>query len=178
MERKLIFDYIIVGTGPAGAVIAKTLSDDKRTSVLVLEAGGNNDKDKPISDSTMASELEEQFFPQYFWQGEGVPQAGLDDRTFEWTTGRLLGGGSSINGEQYVRPTGKVFKEWERLLGPLWSPNRAVLRFKRLEKYNGKTNNASARGYRGRIDIRQAPDKSDIHGKKISYCNRASYRLP
>jgi choline dehydrogenase len=167
MERKLIFDYIIVGTGPAGAVIAKTLSDDKRTSVLVLEAGGNNDKDKPISDSTMAAELEEQFFPQYFWQGEGVPQAGLDDRTFEWTTGRLLGGGSSINGEQYVRPTGKVFKEWERLLGPLWSPNRAVLRFKRLEKYNGKTNNASARGYRGRIDIRQAPVNPTSMAKKL-----------
>lgn len=167
METKLIFDYIIVGTGPAGAVIAKTLSDDKRTSVLVLEAGGNNDKDKPISDSTMASELEEQFFPQYFWQGEGVPQTFLDDRAFEWTTGRLLGGGSSINGEQYVRPTGKVFKEWEKLLGPLWSPKRAVLRFKRLEKYNGKTNNASARGYRGRIDIRQAPVNPTSMAKKL-----------
>ncbi|MGG1554729.1 GMC family oxidoreductase [Paenibacillus ferrarius] len=167
MERELDFDYIIVGTGPAGAVIAKTLSDDKRTSVLVLEAGGNNDKDKPISDSTMASELEERFFPQYFWQGEGVPQTGLDDQAFEWTTGRLLGGGSSINGEQYVRPTGKVIKEWERLLGPLWSPKRAILRFKKLEKYNGKTNNASAHGYRGRIDIRQAPVNPTSMAKKL-----------
>ncbi|KQX68097.1 GMC family oxidoreductase [Paenibacillus sp. Root444D2] len=178
MEKKLTFDYIIVGTGPAGAVIAKTLSDDKRTSVLVLEAGGNNDKDKPISDSTMASELEEQFFPQYFWQGEGVPQAGLDDQTFEWTTGRLLGGGSSINGEQYVRPTGEVLKEWEKLLGPLWSPNRAVLRFKRLEKYNGKTNNASARGYRGPIDIRQAPVNPTSMAKKLVTAIERATGLP
>ncbi len=105
------FDYIVVGTGPSGAVIAKTLTDDKKTSVLVLEAGENNDKDTPISDSQFALELEENFFPQYFWQGEGVPQKEIDNRTFEWTTGRLSGGGSSINGEQYVRPTPSVLRE-------------------------------------------------------------------
>ena len=53
MATNFIFDYIIVGTGPAGAVLAKTLSDDKKTSVLVLESGENNDKDKPIRDSTI-----------------------------------------------------------------------------------------------------------------------------
>ena len=77
------FDYIVIGTGPAGAVIAKTLTDDKETSVLVLEAGKNNDRDRPISDSRFAPELEENFFSQYFWQGEGIPQEGVNDRTFE-----------------------------------------------------------------------------------------------
>jgi choline dehydrogenase len=105
--------------------------------------------------------------PSIFGKEKVSRKRGLDDRTFEWTTGRLLGGGSSINGEQYVRPTGKVFKDWERLLGPLWSPNRAVLLFKRLEKYYGKTNNASARGYRGRIDIRQAPVNPTSMAKKL-----------
>ncbi|MCE5172363.1 GMC family oxidoreductase [Paenibacillus profundus] len=168
MKRELTFDYIVIGTGPAGAVIAKTLTDNKRTSVLVLEAGGNNDKDEPIRDSVFAPELEERFFPNYFWQGEGVPQAGLDDRVFEWTTGRLLGGGSSINGEQYVRPTSAVFKEWERLLGPLWSPERAIQRFKRLEKYNGETNNPAAHGFHGRIDIRQAPAAPTSMAEKLT----------
>ncbi|MET3545538.1 choline dehydrogenase [Paenibacillus favisporus] len=168
MSRKLTFDYIIVGTGPAGAVIAKTLSDHKEVSVLVLEAGGNNDKDTPIRDSTFALELEEQFFPQYFWQGEGVPQEELDERAFEWTTGRLLGGGSSINGEQYVRPTSAVFREWEKLLGPLWSPRRAIRRFKKLEKYNGETDNLNARGFNGRIDIRQAPVNPTSMAEKLT----------
>ncbi|HVH96382.1 MAG TPA: NAD(P)-binding protein, partial [Bacillus sp. (in: firmicutes)] len=68
------FDFIVVGTGPAGAVIAKTLTDDKKTSVLVLEAGENNDRDQPIRDSRFALELEDEFSPEYFWQGEGVPQ--------------------------------------------------------------------------------------------------------
>jgi len=160
-------DYIIIGSGPAGAVIAKTLSDDKKSSVLLLEAGENNDKDKPIRDSAYAPSLEEQFYPKYFWQGEGAPQEGLDDRAFEWTTGRLLGGGSSINGEQYVRPTSAVFREWAKLLGPLWSPRRAILRFKRLEKYNGRTNNRLSRGYHGRIDIRQAPKNPTTMANKL-----------
>lgn len=47
-SEKLIFDYVIIGTGPAGAVIAKNLTDNKKTSVLVLEAGENNDKDEPL----------------------------------------------------------------------------------------------------------------------------------
>ena len=167
MNQKLTFDYIVVGAGPAGAVIAKTLSDDQKTSVLVLEAGGNYDQDKPIRDSTFAPELEEEFFPQYFWQGEGVPQKGLNGRTLEWTTGRLLGGGTSINGEQYVRPTSAVLKQWEKVAGPVWSPSRAVRRFKILEKYNGRTTNAAARGFHGRLDVRQAPVRPTAMARKL-----------
>lgn len=178
MNKKLTFDYIVVGTGPAGAVMAKILTDNKKTSVLVLEAGDNNDKDKPIRDSTFALELEEKFFPEYFWQGEGVPQEDLDNRTFEWTTGRLLGGGSSINGEQYVRPSSAVFRQWERLLGPLWSPKRAIQRFKTLEKYNGKTNNPGARGFRGRLDIRQAPIQPTIMAEKLVAAIAQATRFP
>ncbi|SMF74332.1 choline dehydrogenase [Paenibacillus uliginis N3/975] len=166
-EKKLMFDYIIIGTGPAGAIIAKTLTDDRKTSVLVLEAGENQDRDKPIRISTFAPELEEMFFPQYFWQGEGVPQEGLDERVFEWTTGRLSGGGSSINGEQYVRPTSAVFEQWEALLGPNWSPERAISRFKKMERYNGETDNPYVHGFHGRIDIRQAPENPTSMANKL-----------
>ena len=117
------YDYIVVGTGPAGATIAKTLSDNRRNSVLLLEAGENNDQDLPIRDAAFASAiLVNQFFPQYFWQGQGVPQKNVDNRVFDWTCGRLLGGGSSVNYEQYVRPTPELMTKWEKLLGPLWSP--------------------------------------------------------
>lgn len=166
-NEELTFDYIVIGTGPSGTVIAKTLTDDKKTSVLVLEAGGNNDRDQPIRDSTFALELEEHFFPQYFWQGEGVPQKELDERSFEWTTGRLLGGGSSINTQQYVRPTSAVFREWETLLGTLWSPQQAINHFKKLEKYNGVTNNPDVHGFNGRIDIRQAQGNPTTMAEKL-----------
>ncbi|PYI57320.1 GMC family oxidoreductase [Paenibacillus flagellatus] len=166
-NEKWVFDYIVIGTGPAGAVIAKTLSDDRKASVLVLEAGENKNNDAPIKDSSFALELEERFFPQYFWQGEGVPQKEVDDRSFEWTTGRLSGGGSSINTEQYVRPTSAVFRDWERLLGPIWSPELAINRFKQLENYNGITGNPDARGFHGRIDIRQAPVNPSAMAEKL-----------
>ncbi|MEH7331759.1 GMC family oxidoreductase [Neobacillus drentensis] len=166
-QSKLTFDYVVVGTGPAGAVIAKTLSDDKKTSVLIIDAGENNDRDKPIRDSRFAPVLEEEFSPQYFWQGEGVPQEGVDDRTFEWTTGRLSGGGSSINGEQYVRPTSFVLRKWEKLLGSLWSPEQAIQSFKQLEDYHGKTKNPEIHGFNGRLNIRQAPAKPPSVTKKL-----------
>ncbi|MGG4451466.1 GMC family oxidoreductase [Brevibacillus porteri] len=166
-DGKIIFDYIVVGTGPAGSVIAKKLTDDKKTSVLVLEAGENNDRDTPISNSTFALELEELYLPQYFWQGEGVPQEKVNERSFEWTTGRLLGGGSSINTQQYVRPTSAVFQQWEKLLGPLWSPKNATRSFKKMENYNGKTNNREVHGYKGLIDIRQAPENPTPMSKKL-----------
>ncbi|MEH7179625.1 GMC family oxidoreductase [Neobacillus vireti] len=162
-----MFDFIVVGTGPAGAVMAKTLSDDKQTSVLALEAGENNDRDKPIKDSRFAPELEEQFFAQYFWQGEGVPQPGVDNRTFEWTTGRLSGGGSSINGEQYVRPTPSVLRDWQMLLGPLWSPEKAIQTFKQLENFRGKTNSPEFHGFDGRLNIRQSPLNPPNMTKKL-----------
>lgn len=167
MNQNMTYDYIVVGTGPAGAVIAKSLTDDKKTSVLVLEAGSNNDQDKPIRNSTFAPELEEEFFPQYFWQGEGIPQKGLKGRALEWTTGRLLGGGSSINGEQYVRPTRAVLKQWEKTAGPVWSPARATRRFKILERYKGRTTNAAVRGFRGRLDVRQAPVRPTAMARKL-----------
>ncbi|MBW8348950.1 GMC family oxidoreductase [Bacillus sp. IITD106] len=166
-NSKYVFDFIVVGTGPAGAVISKILTDDKKTSVLLLEAGDNNDRDRPISDSRFALQLEEQFFPEYFWQGEGVPQTGVDDRSFEWTTGRLSGGGSSINGEQYVRPTPAVLNEWKRLLGRMWSPGQAIRSFKQLENFHGETNSPEFHGFNGRLNIRQTPANPPRMTKKL-----------
>ena len=158
-ENELTVDYIVVGTGPAGSVLAKKLTDDKKTSLLALEAGDNNSSEKPIRDSLFAPPfiLTENFFPNYFWQGKGIPQKNVQNRSFEWTGGRTLGGGSSVNNEQYVRPSPMNMKVWENELGTLWSPSRETEQFKRLENYNGITSNPEARGTNGHLNIRQAP---------------------
>src|SRR5699024_3481636 len=163
------FDYIVVGTGPAGAVIAQGLTDNKRTSVLSLEAGDNNSRDYPIRNSLFAPPfiLRDNFLPEYYWQGKGVPQKNADDRTFQWTGGRTLGGSTSVNNEQYVRPSQANIKQWEDLLGPLWSPMQETHQFKKLENYNGVTHHSKARSTRGRMDIRQTPANPTNMAEKL-----------
>lgn len=164
-----MFDYIVIGTGPGGATLAKKLTDDKRISLLLLEAGDNNSEDRPVRDSLFAPPfiLTDDFFPNYFWQGKGIPQPNVHTRSFPWTGGRLLGGGSSINNEQYVRPTPANMKLWENELGPNWSPERETYQFKQLENYNGVTYNTEARGYKGRLNIRQTPAHPTIMAQKF-----------
>lgn len=168
-EKDLTYDYIVVGTGPAGSVVTKELSDDGRNSVLALEAGGNFSNDRLIRDSKFAVPivLFEDFAPQFYIPGHGTPQKGAAGRIFPWTGGRLLGGGSSVNNEQYVRPSVAVMDKWERLLGPIWSPEEMVRRFTELENYNGETTDPSARGSNGRLHIRQTQVNPTNMTKKV-----------
>lgn len=156
---KQTYDYVLIGAGTAGSVLAKKLTDDKKTSLFALEAGDDNAKDRPIRDSQFAPPfiLRDNFSAKYYWPGKGIPQKAVVNRSFPWTGGRTLGGTSSVNNEQYVRPSPMNMKQWEKLLGPLWSPARETEYFTKLENYNGQTNNRAARGYNGRLDIRQTP---------------------
>lgn len=150
-------DYVVVGMGAAGAGVAKILSDDRETSVIGIEAGGNYDNQTPIKDSTFAPILEEEFFPNYFYQLQQVPQTAAGGATFNYTTGRLLGGGSAINGEQYVQGSKLNYSQWEPLLGPFWSTKSIFHTFKKIEHYHGLTPNPEQRGFHGLVSIRQAP---------------------
>ncbi|MGE0009913.1 MAG: GMC family oxidoreductase [Candidatus Babeliales bacterium] len=143
-------DYIIIGMGGAGAVIANRLTKDRKTSVIGLEAGDNNSQDPVII-------IPEQgyfflfpfFYPQYFWQGEGVPQFQLDGQSYAWSSGRLLGGGTSINGLQVVLGSDAYWSEIEALLGSDWSLEKTRKRYKKLETYIAPFPTSPARGTNG-----------------------------
>ncbi len=150
-------DYVVVGMGAAGAGLATLLSNDFHNSVIGIEAGGDHDNDTPITDSTYAPALEGNYFPQYFYQLSQVVQEQAPEVEFNYTTGRMLGGGSSINGEQYVQGSKQLYQEWQALLGSFWSTEIIRNAFINYEKYNGKTTCNFERGFNGPVNIRQAP---------------------
>lgn len=166
-EEALRADYVVVGMGAAGAGIAKILSDNQKVSVIGLEAGANCDNHEEIKNPIYSMTLEEDFFPQYFYQLQQIVQENAPEVAFNYTTGRLFGGGSSVNGMQYVQGSPALYKEWEYLLGASWSVNKIRDTFKALEHFFGETPNHASRGYHGAVNIRQAPKSPTAMARKF-----------
>ncbi|KAI1744421.1 putative GMC oxidoreductase [Xylaria scruposa] len=105
-------DYLIVGGGPAGLVIAEQLTRNPHIRVVLLEAGPDSSLDPIVTTPA-------EFFNAYpyFWNFSSAPDPALDGRTPELNQGRALGGGSAVNGMGYCRGASSVFDEWAHVSG-------------------------------------------------------------
>tara|TARA_R110002073_G_scaffold289878_10_gene454815 strand:- start:10894 stop:12495 length:1602 start_codon:yes stop_codon:yes gene_type:complete len=124
------FDYVIVGAGSAGCVVAEALSRDADVTVCVLEAGGP-DKGPEIRTAMLLSKVVSG--GPYNWSYETVEQERLNDRKLFWPRGKTLGGSSSINAMHYMRGAHENFDEWGELGAEGWSWADALERFKAME---------------------------------------------
>ena len=138
-----LFDYIIVGAGSAGCVLANRLSANGRHTVLLLEAGGTDQRlwlRLPIG-------YGKSFYdPRVNWMYRTEPDPALDDRRGYWPRGKVLGGSSAINAMVFIRGQPADFDEWEARGNPGWGWRDVLPYFRRMEDSDRPDDEYRARG--------------------------------
>ena len=129
------FDYILVGAGSAGCLLAERLTENGRNRVLLLEAGGSDAKfwiKVPLGYGMTFSN------PKLNWNYHAAPDPGLNGRSVYWPRGRVVGGSSSINAMAYVRGLGHDFDDWHRSGATGWGWDTVRDTYDRLECYGAE----------------------------------------
>ena len=136
------FDYIIVGAGSAGCVLANRLTEDSNNSVLLIETGGS---DKSIFIQMPTALSIPMNTKKYAWQFETQPEPFLNNRLIHCPRGKVLGGSSSINGMVYVRGHAKDFDEWQQHGAQEWDYAHCLPYFKKSDDWAFSANEYRAK---------------------------------
>jgi len=165
------FDYIIVGAGSAGCVLANRLSSDTKKRVLLLEAGP---EDKALSLKIPAACLSNLNSTKHNWAFQGEPEPELNGRQVQHDRGKVLGGSSSINGMVFVRGNALDYEGWRQSGCEGWGYADVMPYFKRMETYSGGEDDF--RGIDGPLHVHRAEPKEPLALAFIEAGKQAGYK--
>ncbi len=164
------FDYIIVGAGSAGCVMAHRLSEDGRISVLVLEYGGSDRGPFIQMPSALSYPMN---MSLYNWGFESEPEPHLGGRRLATPRGKVVGGSSSINGMVYVRGHARDFDAWENMGAKGWGFRHVQPYFKRLETSHGGED--GWRGSNGPMHVKRGKRHNPLYQAFVEAGRQAGY---
>ncbi|MDA0239456.1 MAG: GMC family oxidoreductase N-terminal domain-containing protein [Proteobacteria bacterium] len=165
------YDYIIVGSGSAGSLLANRLSANPDHRILVLEAGGSDRNFWLKLPVGYFRTIYDERFARHF---DTEPGEGTGGRNIVWPRGRVIGGSSSINGLIFIRGQHEDFDDWDRLGAKGWRYSDVLPFFRRLENYRGGENQ-----FRGKLGEMAVTDLRNDHPYCEAWVKAAQeYGLP